>query len=259
MIFCPNCGKQNIDHAKFCKFCGNHLYKNLVGCPKCGTENSDYAKFCKICGNKLKEELKLPAPPAPVKEEAPTAAPAAPEKEKPSSFVGEPIKLRPGMRVLTIEETGEIMEEIEEKGEEEGLHVLSDTFAETLEQLARSREELAQIEERIAEALKVQREREEETLREMTATYELTQKKIQALEELSALRRLQSGEIKLAKLFRGEIPDIEGGLFEEEREEEVEEDLEDIEDLEDLDELEDYDEDLGGDDFLEEDDEFDEL
>jgi len=241
MIFCPNCGKQNIDAAKFCKYCGQHLYKDLVNCPSCRTENSDYAKFCKNCGRKLKaEERKIPAIPE-------TAAPPPAKKEVPAKeakkpFVGEPIQLKPGMRILDIEETGEIMEEIEEKGDEEGLHILSGTFAETLDQLAQSREELGRVEERIGDALKVQREREEEKLREMTAVYELTQKKIQALEELSALRRLQSGEVKLAKLFRGEIPDIEGGLFEEEKEEELEEELEDIEDLDDFDELEDYDE-----------------
>jgi len=248
MIFCPNCGKHNIDTAKFCKYCGQHLYKDLIGCPRCGTENSDYAKFCKNCGFRLKEEKKAPPPPKappltkPVKEEKPPKKEEVPEKkEEPKPSLAEPIKLRPGMRVLNIEETGEIMEEIEEKGDEEGLHILSGTFAETLDQLAQSREELGRIEERIAEALKVQREREEEKLREMTAVYELTQKKIQALEELSALRRLQSGEVKLAKLFRGEIPDIEGGLFEEEKEEEIEEELEDIEDLDDFDELEDFD------------------
>ena len=231
MIFCPNCRGKNPDIAKFCKYCGTHLYKNLVRCPDCGTENSDYSTFCKNCGHRLKKEIE--------KEAAPTVE-APPKKEEEKKFVGEPIELKKGMRIVSVEETGEIMEEVEEEAEEEGLHILSDTFAETLEQLAKSREELARIEERIAEALKVQREREEEKLRELTATYELTQKKIQALEELSALRRLQSGEVKLAKLFRGEIPDIEGGLFEEEeeKEEEIEEEIEELEDLEELEDFE---------------------
>jgi hypothetical protein len=244
MKFCEQCGNRNDQSARFCRTCGGHLSeKEPFPCPSCGTENKDSAKFCKYCGTSFTKKEEKPESKAPEsKPETPRLTREEPPKKEESApaFAGEPIKLRPGMRILNIEETGEIMEEIEERGDNEGLHVLSGTFAETLDQLAQSREELARIEERIGEALKVQRNREEEKLREMTAVYELTQKKIEALEELSALRRLQTGEVKLARLFRGEIPDIEGNLFDGEKEEELEDELEDIEDLEDLDDLEDF-------------------
>ncbi len=244
MQYCPSCQFENKESAKFCGSCGapqKDMLDNL--CVHCGIKNLESAKFCKKCGHSFTPDL------------IPGSTPTGDQAREAPKIVDDPIKLKPGMRILSIEETGEIMEEIEDRGDEEGLHVLSGTFAETLDHLARSREELALIEERIGEALKLQREKEEEKLREMTATYELTQKKIQALEELSALRRLQSGEIKLAKLFRGEIPDIEGSLFEEEQEMELEDELDEIQDL-DLDTLDDFDDDELEDEFGTDDDEF---
>jgi len=200
----------------------------MIVCKECGKENKDSAKFCKFCGVSM----------------GPAAA---------SSFDTVPSMTRPPElgRDFTpvtrkIEETGEVLELVDREAEQENLHVLSSTFADTLSQLAKSREELANIEERIAEALKVQRSREEKKLREIQSNYELTQKKIQALEELSLLRKLREGEDKLAAIFRGEDVDLGGSILSgigEEDEDELEEleDLDEAEDLEELDDLDDLD------------------
>ena len=91
-----------------------------------------------------------------------------------------------------------------------------------------------EVEERVAEALRIQREKEEKKLQEISASYELTQQKIRALEELSALRRLAAGERKLASIFRGESIDIGDELFGEKKDEpdnELEDELKDEDDL----------------------------
>ncbi len=179
----------------------------MIKCSKCGIENRETAKFCKKCGEPLERGVT-----------APPIGPGAP-----------PGKLEPitSQRVLSVAETGEVLEKVDRKADEEGIHILSNTFAETLTQLARSREELARIEERVADALRIQREKEEKKLQEISASYELTQQKIRALEELSALRRLAAGEEKLAAIFKGEAVDIGEELFgaREEEEERLEEDL----------------------------------
>ena len=191
-------------------------------CTKCGTDNKDIAKFCKGCGSSLeKTGTSIPTP-----DMGGGGAPS--------------IKSRPltNQRVLSVAETGEVLEKVDRKADEEGIHILSNTFAETLTQLARSREELGRIEERVAEALRIQREKEEKKLQEISASYELTQQKIRALEELSALRRLAAGERKLASIFRGESIDIGDELFGEKKDEleddlndELEDELEDEDDL----------------------------
>jgi predicted amidophosphoribosyltransferase len=168
----------------------------MMKCTKCGTDNKDRAKFCKGCGSSLeKTGTSIPTP------DMGGSAPS--------------IKSRPltNQRVLSVAETGEVLEKVDRAADEEGIHILSNTFAETLTQLARSREELGRIEERVAEALRIQREKEEKKLQEISASYELTQQKIRALEELSALRRLAAGERKLASIFRGESIDIGDELF----------------------------------------------
>lgn len=190
----------------------------MITCPKCGTENKDKAKFCKGCGAPLKGVKRTELKPS--------------EAITPSGGISRPRISE--QRVLTVAETGEVLEKVDREADEEGIHILSNTFAETLTQLAKSREELARIEERIAEALRIQREKEEKKLQEISASYELTQQKIRALEELSALRRLAAGEEKLAAVFRGEEVDIGEDLFgsgEELEEEEMEESPEEEEDL----------------------------
>lgn len=211
----------------------------MMKCTKCGSENKERAKFCKGCGSSLvKTGMSIPTP------DMGTAAPS--------------IKSRPltSQRVLSVAETGEVLERVDRAADEEGMHILSNTFAETLTQLAKSREELGRIEERVAEALRIQREKEEKKLQEISASYELTQQKIRALEELSALRRLAAGERKLAAIFRGESIDIGDELFSEKKDE-LEDDLQDEELKDDLledelsselplDELDDELEELGG-------------
>jgi len=211
----------------------------MLKCTKCGTENKDSAKFCKGCGSAL--------------EKTGTSIPTPSLGDAPS------LKSRPltSQKVLSVAETGEVLEKVDRAADEEGLHVLSNTFAETLTQLARSREELGRIEESIAEALRIQRDKEEKKLQEISASYELTQQKIRALEELSALRRLAAGERKLASIFKGESVDIGDELFgpkKEELEDEMDEDLKEDDILEEelsselpLDELDDELEELSSD------------
>jgi ribosomal protein L40E len=191
-------------------------------CDKCDKENKPGAKFCKFCGNKMEAAAPAPAP-----------APAFPLP----SLGSRPPELHRDFSPVTrqIEETGEVLELVDREAEYENMAVLSTTFADTLSQLAQSREELANIEVRIADALKVQRDREEKKLREIQSNYELTQKKIQALEELSLLRKLREGEDKLAAIFRGEDVEISGSILAGIGEEETGEDMEELEDLEDLD------------------------
>lgn len=51
-IFCPNCGKENKTHAKFCKSCGQLLGKVKI-CPDCGNEIKLGKKFCSKCGTAI--------------------------------------------------------------------------------------------------------------------------------------------------------------------------------------------------------------
>lgn len=187
----------------------------MIKCTKCGTENKDSAKFCKGCGSSL--------------EKTGTTVPGTDFGAGAPSIRSRPLT---SQRVLSVAETGEVLEKVDRVADEEGIHILSNTFAETLTQLAKSREELGRIEERVAEALRIQREKEEKKLQEISASYELTQQKIRALEELSALRRLAAGERKLASIFRGESVDIGDELFGEIKEE-LDDELEDELDKED--------------------------
>jgi len=205
-------------------------------CNKCNKENKAGAKFCKFCGDRVEAKPTAPSPP-----------PFASSMSRPPELHRD---FSPVTR--TIEETGEVLELVDREAEFENMHVLSTTFADTLSQLAQSREELANIEERIADALKVQRDREEKKLRDIQTNYELTQKKIQALEELSLLRKLREGEDKLAAIFRGEDVELEGGILGGIGQEEADEDLEDLEDLDEMDEMEDLDELDDLDDLMEE-------
>jgi predicted RNA-binding Zn-ribbon protein involved in translation (DUF1610 family) len=54
-MFCPYCGKENADDARFCLQCGKELStRNAeVHCPHCGKENVATAKFCYACGKNL--------------------------------------------------------------------------------------------------------------------------------------------------------------------------------------------------------------
>ena len=226
----------------------------MIICNKCKNENKEGAKFCKFCGNIMEDDISPEKSTAPAFEPTPMPMNGPPEnlepedlRMPPESPMSRPPELGRDFTPTTrkIAETGEVLELVDREAEQENLHILSSTFADTLTQLARSREELANIEERIADALKVQRDREEKKLRDIQANYELTQKKIQALEELSLLRKLREGEDKLAAIFRGEDVELEGsilaGIGEGEEEDDLEE-LEDLDDTEDLEDLEDLDE-----------------
>jgi endonuclease III len=49
-ILCPQCGHQNLVHAKFCNECGRPI---CIKCYKCLTINSSGSNFCLQCGAKL--------------------------------------------------------------------------------------------------------------------------------------------------------------------------------------------------------------
>ena len=143
---CENCGKEFSPSGSRVTWCDDCC---SVSCHNCGVDfkvtrfriEQDTAKFCKGCGTKL-EKGEVTAPP-PTETAAPSPRPIT------------------SQRVLSVAETGEVLEKVDREADEEGIHILSNTFAETLTQLARSREELARIEERVADALRIQREKEE--------------------------------------------------------------------------------------------------
>ena len=58
---CVNCGKQLVDGAAFCMFCGAKAGKK---CPKCGQELPDIAMFCYKCGTSLNPNAKSAPKPA---------------------------------------------------------------------------------------------------------------------------------------------------------------------------------------------------
>ena len=62
---CKNCGREEVDGAKFCSDCGTLLEqekaceKEVPVCPSCGKELEENMKFCPYCGEKLPEKKKL--------------------------------------------------------------------------------------------------------------------------------------------------------------------------------------------------------
>lgn len=57
---CPKCGKEIMDDAVFCKYCGSSISPRKQVCPKCGKENDEDALFCEGCGSSLVQEEKIP-------------------------------------------------------------------------------------------------------------------------------------------------------------------------------------------------------
>jgi len=51
-VICPNCTKDNPDHAIYCLNCGSRL---LLTCLQCGTGLPQGAKFCLKCGSRIPE------------------------------------------------------------------------------------------------------------------------------------------------------------------------------------------------------------
>ncbi len=61
MKHCNKCGKENLDNAIFCKYCGHKIKAPVTSskkafCNSCGKEISKDAKFCKYCGANVIEE-----------------------------------------------------------------------------------------------------------------------------------------------------------------------------------------------------------
>ena len=52
-MFCPNCGAECEDSAKFCMDCGCPLETVPVYCPNCGCKLEEDAVFCPECGTKV--------------------------------------------------------------------------------------------------------------------------------------------------------------------------------------------------------------
>ncbi len=69
-MFCKNCGKQSMDDARFCRFCG-YEFKNAVQskqvsephketvriCVKCGKQRMEDNRFCRFCGYEFKDAV----------------------------------------------------------------------------------------------------------------------------------------------------------------------------------------------------------
>ena len=51
--YCPKCGAENRDTAKFCQQCAASMKAELI-CPACGSANSPTAKFCSECATPLR-------------------------------------------------------------------------------------------------------------------------------------------------------------------------------------------------------------
>ena len=63
---CSNCGRRNLDGARFCAACGSILAVQVeVLCPNCGSGNLSRARFCANCGTPLEEAVALPLPVVP--------------------------------------------------------------------------------------------------------------------------------------------------------------------------------------------------
>lgn len=67
MIVCPNCGRENEDHYKYCLGCGTVLPRpkasepveqevKMIECPHCGSEVPSNFKFCGACGGAIAAE-----------------------------------------------------------------------------------------------------------------------------------------------------------------------------------------------------------
>ena len=60
MMFCPKCGTENDEDAKWCKKCGNQIStqseeKNVKYCAVCGTAAHYTSDKCKSCGQVFKQ------------------------------------------------------------------------------------------------------------------------------------------------------------------------------------------------------------
>lgn len=58
---CKNCGKENLEGAKYCTSCGTLLLEEERICSVCGTKNANGAKFCKNCGTSFEEKNICPS------------------------------------------------------------------------------------------------------------------------------------------------------------------------------------------------------
>lgn len=55
MKVCQSCKKENLNEAKFCRYCGTSL-ETTMSCPSCGSQISVSDIYCEKCGYKLKED-----------------------------------------------------------------------------------------------------------------------------------------------------------------------------------------------------------
>lgn len=56
MYECIKCGRNLVDEARFCSYCGARQPKNPI-CPKCGEKLPRDAKFCHLCGANIKTDI----------------------------------------------------------------------------------------------------------------------------------------------------------------------------------------------------------
>ena len=194
-ITCPSCNTLNAEQAHFCKGCGESLLqRDATNCPKCGTENPEQARFCKSCGFLQAREEKAPE----VKVISSLKFDEG-EEESTVMVVG-------GKKIAEIPVTGETMEELDKKGDLQGLQFLSGTFSATLKQMKDNTRELTQINGRIDRAIELHKNIDDKKVDESKESYSVAQKKIKALEQLSALKKLQDEGSSLYQFISGSEP-----------------------------------------------------
>ena len=52
VVICKECGRENVENAKFCRYCGANLLPEIF-CINCGKAIKPGKKFCSGCGAKV--------------------------------------------------------------------------------------------------------------------------------------------------------------------------------------------------------------
>ncbi len=200
---CPNCDNPVLDTAQFCPNCGITIEEERIPCSNCGAMNSRLDKFCRGCGRKVVfaeegEDLDRDSTFAPLN--------LGVEEELAGTKDESLVKVVDGRRVGYVPDTDELVEELDKKGDIEGLRLMAGTFKENLRQLFSTNNELERINDRIATAIEIHRGINERKLKEVSANYLIARKKIAVLEDLSALKKLQKQGTSLYQYFGGTEP-----------------------------------------------------
>ncbi len=110
MIVCPNCGRENEDHYKYCLGCGTVLPQaeeakpaqeevKMISCPHCGAQVPSNFKFCGACGGAIAADAQPSVAEATSLQEAPPEPQpqggAAPETQPQEAVVANLVVIKP--------------------------------------------------------------------------------------------------------------------------------------------------------------------